>query len=453
MRSTPRAHRLARLLATALILSVSSPGFADEMEDILGGFDEEDPEFAVDVEAMEVAEERGWDLSGSYELSGSINYLHHRSDTGTNYTGLQRLRNRLNLQFDAQPAEGWEVRVEGWAFYDFAYALQGRNRYTKEVLSDYQRDAEVGETWIRGSLHPNIDIKLGRQVVIWGRSETLRVLDVLNPLDNREPGRADLEDLRLPVTMARVDGYVGDWSLSLIAIPEMRFDKNPVVGSDFYPGSQPITQDKPADFRTWDTAAALTGIFRGWDISFHAASYRDDEPRFKRGEFELVHDRLWMLGVGGNFTTGSWLFKYEFGYVDGLGFFQGPRRNRFDAFLGVEYYGFTDTTIVFEVLNRHLTSYDSELLDAPDYTRRNTQQIALRVSRDFLNERLHVTAVGFIQGWDARDGAVTRLDIDYDVADALSAGVGLLNYWAGDLPPLSDWGRNDRLIFKFRWSF
>ena len=33
------------------------------------------------------------------------------------------------------------------------------------------------------------------------------------------------------------------------------------------------------------------------------------------------------------------------------------------------------------------------------------------------------------------------------------AGVGLLSYWKGDLPPLSAWGRNDRILFKFRWSF
>ena len=52
--------------------------------------------------------------------------------------------------------------------------------------------------------------KLGRQIVNWGRSDTVRVLDVINPLDNREPGLVDIEDLRLPVTMARVD-YFPKW--------------------------------------------------------------------------------------------------------------------------------------------------------------------------------------------------------------------------------------------------
>ncbi len=53
--------------------------------------------------------------------------------------------------------------------------------------------------------------KVGRQIVIWGRSESLRVLDVLNPLDNREAGRVDIEDLRRPLAMVRVDAYQKLW--------------------------------------------------------------------------------------------------------------------------------------------------------------------------------------------------------------------------------------------------
>ena len=163
------------------------------MDDILGGFDEEDPTFEVTAssDVAPMGEPRWWDLSGSLEASGSFNYLRHKSATGTNYFGLQRLRGRVNLQLDADLSEGWKARLEGWAFYDTAYAIYGRERYTKEVLNDYQFDAQVGEAWIYGSLLDWLDLKVGRQIVIWGRSESLRVLDVLNPLDNREPGRAD----------------------------------------------------------------------------------------------------------------------------------------------------------------------------------------------------------------------------------------------------------------------
>jgi hypothetical protein len=167
----------------------------------------------------------------------------------------------------------------------------------------------------------------------------------------------------------------------------------------------------------------------------------------------LVHDRLWLLGSGGNYTAGSWLLKYEAAYLGGIGFSNAGEKERFDALLGVEYYGFVDTSIVVEGLNRHLFHYNRALRSALDFTREDTQEIAVRITRDFLNDTLHVTALGVLLGWDAGDGSIVRFDAQYDLRDALEVGVGILLYQSGDLPPLHGWGRNDRLIFNVKWSF
>jgi len=443
-------------LICALPAGAVRAGEAHDLDDILDGFEEEAPQFEIEpADDDKAAPSRCWEVSGSLEMSGSVNYRSHHSDTGTDYTGLQRLRNRLDLQLDVAMPRKWEMCVEGWAFYDGAYFLNGRRDYTRQVLDEYEWDADLGEAWIRGTLHEAIDLKVGRQVVIWGRSETLRVLDILNPLDNREPGRVDLEDLRRPVGMLRVDGYMGHWSLTGIAIPEIRFDLNPVKGSDFFPGTFDPREKEPEDFEDVELAGAATGIFEGWDVSFHAAWFWNDQPRFRRAEFPsaLVHDRLWLVGGGGNYTVGSWLLKSEIAVVGGLCFFGADEKERLDTLLGVEYYGFIDTTMVLEGLNRHLFSYDRALRRAPDFTREDTQEIAFRITRDFLHDTLHFTGLGVLFGWDARDGSIIRFDLQYDLRDALEAGVGVLLYQSGDLPPLNGWGRNDRLIFNIKWSF
>ena len=110
------------------------PGLAqdEDMDDILGGFEEDDG-LEVDRDAISDTEERWWDLSGSVEASASLNYRSHQSVTKTNYGGLQRLRNRLNLQFDAELPAEWKARIEGWAFYDLAYLLNGRDSYTRSI--------------------------------------------------------------------------------------------------------------------------------------------------------------------------------------------------------------------------------------------------------------------------------------------------------------------------------
>ncbi len=421
---------------------------------MLGGFEETDPRFEVEREPEPDAAERRWDLSGSAELSGSVNYLPHRSDTGTYYGGVQRLRNRLNLELDVDLWRSWRMRVGGSGFWDAAYLIQGRGEYTTEVLREYELDADVGEAWIAGKLHPAVDVKAGRQVVGWGRSETLRVLDVLNPLDNREPGRIDLEDLRLPVTMLRVDAWAGDWSASAIAIPEIRFDDNPVVGSDFYPGAIELREREPSHFEGTELAGALTGVFSGWDVSLHGAWFWNDQARPDGGPLPvLVHDRLWLVGAGGNWTSGSWLLKGEVAWVDGFAFAASGERSRLDALVGVEYYGLRDTTVVAEIANRHVFGHRAAFRRAPNFVREDTTEIALRLTRSFLRERARVTLLGVIFGVDARDGSIARVDLEYDVLDALTASVGILLYQAGDLPPLDGWARNDRLIFGLKWSF
>jgi hypothetical protein len=445
---------IALLLAAALPVR-AQPG--DDLDSVLGGFEDEAPEPAA--QDADAPDERIWDLSGSVEISGSSNYLAHRSDTGTDYTGLQRLRNRANLQLDVNLPLDWKLRAEGWGFYDAAYAINGRGDYTDEVLDEYEWDAEVGEAWLAGGIGERVDVALGRQVVIWGRSESLRVLDVLNPLDNREPGRVDLEDIRRPVSMLHVKGYLGDWSAALLAIPEIRFDANPVVGSDFFPGTFEPREDRPDHFEDVELAGSLEGIFSGWDIAFHGAWFWNDQARLDRVDvplesLRLVHDRLWMVGSGGNYTLGGWLFKYELAYLDGFAFpAESDEKGRFDALIGAEYYGLTDTTFVVEIVNRHLFEHERALKRAPSYAREDSQEIALRLSRNFWNDTLHATLVGIVLGLDARDGSIARFDLSYDVLDALTVGVGLLLYQQGDLPPLDAWAENDRVIFSAKWSF
>ena len=456
----------ARWLAAAA-WALLAPGAAaqDDLDDILGGFDDEDPAFEVAPPPADepFIEPRWWDVSGSLEVSGTFNYLHHESATGTNYFGLQRLRGRANLQFDADLGEDWKLRAEGWAFYDTAYAINGRDRYTEEVLSDYQFDAQVGELWAHGRLLDWLDLKVGRQIVIWGRSESLRVLDVLNPLDNREPGRVDIEDLRLPTGMVRLDAYQeflgGDWSFSAIAIPELRFDRNPPLGSDFNPATFALKKDRPKDFKDTEAAAAISALFRGWDFTLNGAWFYNDFPRVADpagpGQLpRLTYDRLWMIGGSGNFTTGPWLLKAEVAYLDGFRFAGTPsKKSRADVLIGFEYYGISNVSISIEGVNRHLFDYAHELIESPNFTRKNSQQIALRYTQNFLNEKLEVTALAIVLGYDARDGSIVRLSADYDIRDALTAGIGILLYQSGDLPPLSSWGRNDRLIFNIKWSF
>ena len=105
---------MALLLVIAQLPLAMGRARADEMDDVLGGFDDEESEiFDADPSAVDAVEQErpSWDLDGSYELSASINYLDHDSSSGSDYTGVMRLRNRLNLELDFELPRDWEARI------------------------------------------------------------------------------------------------------------------------------------------------------------------------------------------------------------------------------------------------------------------------------------------------------------------------------------------------------
>ena len=471
---------MPRLAACALLLLgtllVAPVVRATELEDVLEGFEEEDEAFAMEApaEGEDLAPaDRTWELTGSFSLETAVNYIDHDSATGTDYTGVQKLRGKVDLQLDFDLPLNWKGRFEAYGFYDAAYRIQGRDDYTDEVITEYEWEIDSQEMWFQGEVLEYLDLKIGRQSLNWGRSETLRVLDILNPIDNREPALADIEDLRLPVTMVRADYYWRPWSLTVVALPEIRFDRRPPVGSDFNPFAVVPPQKKPsATFENTEWAAAVTGVFEGWDVSLHLARYWNDIPYVTASDTSptgLVekHSRVFLAGVGGNYTIGSWLLKAELAYLDGLDFpivervqdtpggpvpIVGTReRGRLDVLGGLEYYGIAETTISFDIVNRHITDFDRRMtaFDAEE----NFLESALRISSDFFNDRLRTTILGIMFGEHAQDGSIVRVQADYDLRDALVLTGGLVLYQNGDPEIFGDIGDNDRLFFRIEYSF
>jgi hypothetical protein len=256
--------------------------------------------------------------------------------------------------------------------------------------------------------------------------------------------------------MVRVGSYLGDWSLSGLVIPEIRFDLLPPFGSDFNPSVRPPPpKDAPDHWGSGEPeyGFSLTGVFRGWDLSFHAGRFWENTPRLGPNLDRQVYDRFTLAGAGGNYTTGNWLLKGEFAWLDGIGFSNGPDTSRIDAMLGVEYYGFEETVIALEVANRHFVGFDEVLRSAPDYAEKNALEMALRVNIDLLNARLHLVGLGVVRGERAQRGAFARFSADYDLRDALTLTAGILIFAKGDVPPTSTWGDNDRIFAQIAWSF
>jgi hypothetical protein len=460
----------ARLAAFALAVGLAVPAVAQEdLDELLGGFEEEPSEPVAPQPAEESEPERlpAWlDAKGSLSLGASYGLVAHRTAAlphRKSYQGLNRLRTKLDLELNAELPGDLRARVSGFGFYDASLALRDRTEYESDAREVYERELELEELWLRGSPHPRVDVKVGRQVLNWGRSDTLRVIDVINPLDNRDPGLTDIENLRRPVGMLRTDAFAGDWTATGLLIAEWREDVLPPFGSDFVASPTPLPRTRAPDHFGDDPefGGALSGVFSGWDVSFHALRHWTNTPRLAAipsatpgpPRLEFRHDRRTLLGSGANLALGNWLLKAELAWIDGVRFSNAEESERIDAMGGIEYYGFDDASIALEVVNRHLTDWELAAKRAPDFAEEDSLELALRMNADYFNARLHLLGLVIVLGERAQNGVIGRAQATWELRDALEITGGVLIFAKGDDPPFDVSGDNDRLFAELRWSF
>lgn len=489
---------LLALLVTALLAAPLAALAEDDLDDLMGGFDDDfdvstiDEGEATAPDWMTEIPGGSWvwenvDLGGSLASAAVWSY-HGRSVADseggggrTDYDGLSRLDLDGMLQLDVQLPNEWTARAELLAWYDFSYQIRGRRDFNAAVLDVYEWQVDSGEAYVSGPISEKFDLTIGRKVVNWGRSDTFRVVDVVNPLDNIEPGLVDIEDLRRPRAMAKLDYQSGPWSGQLLVIPEHRYDRNPPPGSDFIPdpftsvpgglGGGASIDDRP-DFQGMPGfAAKFDGRFSGWDFSLYGA-YMDESSRTVDPLvlapvpiFKQEANRFGMVGAAGNLTRGPILVKLEMAYFIGLRTLRfdlapgpaGPllnqERERLDTLVGLEWYGPDQLTVAVEVVNRHLFDHPGGPPGIIELTPADRFETAIRVTRPFFRERLDVTLLGSVLGERAQDGGIFRASAEYELTDSLKLEGGWLVFFQGPRFGPGAFDSNDRVYGELKYSF
>ena len=474
-------------------------------EDALSGFDEESATSDFDDDALDgfddgesndiaMEEESGSDwysFSGYVSILGAYNYAQTAptplpndpafADNKTmDFRGLSRARTKLDLALEMRHSDNWKSRIEVMGWYDASWAINGKSNYSDLVLDTYESFYDLKDAYIQGTLSDSVDLKVGRQIVIWGKSDSIRITDVINPLDNREPGMVDIKDLRLTETMTKLDYYFGDYGLSAIIIHEPRIQIEPAFGSDYRPRDvfgKPIPDERfpEAEQPSWDLentqfALSLDGRYEGWDLSWYAANVMNSrfsvtqQPDGPLRTFE----KIYMVGAATNIVSGAWLYKAEAAYIMDINYRSvQENKNRLDALLGVDYSGFSKTILSLELSDRHVFDYEDIMLQntflisnatIPDFEREDTIQVAARASYTFDHDNASVNYLISMLGshdFTFQDGGFQRLWIDYKINDALVVNGGIVDYIGGDgvVPFYNAIKNNDRVYAELIYNF
>lgn len=416
----------------------------DTGDELLDGFEDTPPESTEIEEKSDILP----GLTG--KLTEQIAYSLYDDKPHDN---ISSLKSSLFLDYEHKFENGFKVKVNAKAYYDAIYRVKGRGDFSQDELDELESEVELFDAYIEGSITDNFDMKLGRQVVVWGRSDTIRVTDILNPLDNRRPGMVDIEDLRLPVAMAKFDYFIGDWRITPIAVLEQRFSKNPPFGSAFNP--VPFATPEEVDYSDLTYALSVGGEFTGWDINFYAARLHDDDghivfsPTPKR-----EHEKVSMFGTAINILTGSWLFKTELAYFDGLEYTTAPGETftRTDILLGLEYKGIADTLISYDVVNRTIDEYDERLLTELNPLHKQNYQHAFRVSSDFMNATLTANYLISLFGEKLDEGGFQRAWVKYELGEGINTNIGIVDYIGGSFT-FDEIKDNDMIFADISYNF
>jgi len=438
-------------------------------QELLEGFEA----LAHDETQSSTEESSALSLSGEMALKSSYGYRAHSVD-GVEYSGFNQAQSAFFLELDYKLSEDWSTRISGDGFYDAYYDASGKD-FNKEVLKSYETQLRFDDVYLQGNLSKNLDTKLGRQIVVWGKSDSIRITDVINPLDNRLPGITDIKDLRLSTTMAKFDYYSGDWNFCAMAIFENRIFLEPAPRGEFFPVDAlfsgaprpflPLAEPKNGfeDLNAMQYAFAANGVFSGWDLSLYGADVLDSRWHLERRNTTRAVKKVQMLGTALNVVQGSWLLKSEAAYFQGLRFnATEEEKSRFDALLGFEYMGIQESVLSLEVANRHLFGDVAQMSRGgvgvvSDFIQKDEVQTALRATRSFQNDSLNATLLLNMFGHHWEYGGFLRASLEYDIADGISANVGIIDYIntskANERPLMEALSNNDRLFMDITYSF
>jgi hypothetical protein len=260
----------------------------------------------------------------------------------------------------------------------------------------------------------------------------------------------DIEDLRLPVALAKFDYFVDDWRITPMVVLEQRFSKNPPSGSAFNKSPQSLPTNEDYDDVT--PALSVGAEFSGWDVNFYAAKVRDDAGYFSAGK--LKHDKVNMFGTALNILNGSWLLKGEVAHFDGLKYTTTTDKEfkRTDGLIGVEYNGIADTLIAYDASVRKVHDYDTRLKSLPLAVEAETYQHAFRVSSDFMNATVKANYLISLFGAKLDEGGFQRAWLKYDIADGVFANVGVVDYIGGS-SRFDAISNNDMAFMDLTYSF
>jgi hypothetical protein len=333
--------------------------------------------------------------------------------------------------------------VSAWFAGKAALGESGKAVLDAWVRSDSRFDSRLGasdvrEAYVAGSLG-DFDFSAGRQLIAWGRADSVNPTDVLTARDFTLLTPLD-EDQKTGVGSGRVTWNLDALRLSALWLPEFRASTLP-LGT--VPGVRFVARDPSAAARQWALRAERSGDRVDWSVSYFDGYERlpDLRPELispAGAQVGLAHTRIQMLGADAATTLGRYGLRAEVALTrteDRHGTDPYTRNPFLYAVAGGDRTFFSDLNVNVQLLYRRIAHWEDPqsvpeplrtlaLRQALQSNQRDAQQggATVRIAHKWRNDTIEAEVAGVT--WFARGDFLVRPRLRYAINDQVRLTLG-----------------------------
>lgn len=310
--------------------------------------------------------------------------------------------------------------------------------------------------------------RAGKQIVIRGVADGLRLNDIVAPMDMTEFLTQEYDDIRMAVNAVRLFYFSEFVTVEAMLVPTFQGYKLPLEPNNPWsvvPKEQlPVTVERgnEPDFllKNMEYGGHLSFNLPGIDFSLSGLYTWNKLPCF-RGElapdFRSIiltpqYDRMTVLGADFSKPLDAFVVRGEFAYsfdkLYSAALITKPtvKKDLVQGLLGIDWYGPNSWNISAQGLYEYIPNYQK----AEIATEEHTIYATLRLSKKLINDLLTLSSFGY---FDIKNKAVfNRFSGSYQVLDGLLVNVGY-DLFYGDKGMLGIYKNNSEVwveaVYKF----
>lgn len=395
----------------------------------------------------------------------------------------------LSFPMSVLASGDWEFRLNG--FVDTYHALQvdyphewmsSRTRLRLEMRADY------GDAFLFSSMNvayngivdeatgiflreayfdyagAALEIKAGRQIVIWGVSDGIRITDLISPMDYTEFMANDYDDMRVPVNAVNLKIPGESFSAEMIFVPVPEFFVMPEGKDNPWTAELPSRTrmdlgDTPerrlknsewggrARFFLEDLDFTLSALHTFNKSPVNVASYDASSDSVL---ISGVYESMEVFGADISLPAGEFVFRAEAAEYFGEALATDDassvkRRNTFNALGGIDWYAGNNWTLMLQYMHKYIADHRKSLKQD-----KNVSMVTARVSKELLNNTLKLVLYGMldVNEW----GFYARATADYLLNDQITLSLGA-DRFGGNGGTFKSYEKNTQVWVKGKYFF